>query len=305
MKRNTWSWIMVSVLSILLLSSGLACTSEPGSTPTAQPSEAEQTEKRPAQFEICSLTVKPNAVMVDYPATVTATVINSGDMVGSYTASLLIDGQEIDSRDVLVDPGVPKEISFQVTRTTAGSYELLVGNSTAKLTVCEWTPQDIQYDSGVYIPGMWGTSLSGGWGHIVHFTPLSKPFKVQKVSISAHTEVANYADLHKRMFTVRIWNEDKTQLLWSDDFPWDLFETMGWQAVYVPDIIADGDFHVEVVTNSEQNNFIAVHFEESKGESRSGVSYMGQVVETEKYWGKDKRWFIKVKGQGPPETCAP
>lgn len=308
MKRNTWSWMMVSGLSIFLLSSGLACASAPGSTPAAQPPQVEQTEKKPAQFEVSTLTVKPATVMVGYPATVTATVINSGDIAGSYTVSLLIDGQEIDSREVLVDPGAYKEVSFQVTRTTAGSYKLMVGNSTAKLTVCAWTPQTIQYDSGIHSFEFWATYIPGGGGHIVHFTPLTKPFKVQKVSISAHTRVANYADLHKRMFTVRIWNEDKTQLLWSDDFSWDLFETMGWQDVDVPDIISDGDFHVEVVTNSDGppgNNALALCFEESKDESRSGISFMGQVVAPGNYFASDKRWFIRVSGQGPPETCVP
>jgi hypothetical protein len=184
----------------------------------------------------------------------------------------------------------------------------MVGDRTAKLTICAWTPQTIEYDSGVFDPQFMGTYMWGGWGQIVHFTPLAKPFKIQKVSISAHTKVANFADLHKRMFTVRIWNEHKTQQLWSDDFSWDLFQTMGWQDIDVPDIIADGDFHVEVVTNSDappSNNFMALTYEESKGELRSGVSLMGQVAAAGNYAVRDKRWFIRVKGQGPPETCIP
>jgi len=300
MKRNMWHWILLSGLSILLVSSVVACVSAPSSEPTAQPPPMEQPEKKPAQFEVSELTIKPDTVVVGYPATVAATVINSGDIAGVYKVSFLIDGQEIESRHITLAPGATEEVSFEVTKTTVGSYKLRLGESSAMLDVCDWTPQSIQYDTGLYDPGMTGTYIGGGWGLIVHFTPLAKPFKVQKISISAHTSVKNFADLSKRMFTVRIWNEHKTQQLWSDDFPWSLFPGVaGWQDIDVPDVVADGDFHVEVVTNSEPGNMMVIHFEESKGELRSGISYMGQVAAPGNYAVKDKRWFIRVKGEGP------
>ena len=308
MKRNTWHWILLSGLSVLLVGLVLACASEPGSASTAQPPPTEQPEKKPTQFEISALTVKPSAVMLGDSATVTVTVTNSGDISGTYTAPLLIDGKEIDRKDVTVAPASTREISFQVIKTTAGSYELMVGNLITKLTVCDWTPQTIQYDSGEYDAQMMGTCIWAGGGNIVHFTPLTKPFKVQKISISAFATVDNFPDLSKRMFTVRIWNENSTKQLWSDDFPWSLFIGGGWKEIDVPDIIADGDFHVEVITNSDappSQNRMYINYEESKGELRSGVSYMGRVSPIEQYAGKDKRWFIRVSGEGPPTTCVP
>ena len=305
MKRNTWYWILLSGLFILLLSLVLACVSESGSAPTAQPPPTEQSEKKPQQFEVSELTVKPGTVVVGYPATVAATVTNSGDIAGTYTASLMIDGQEIERKDVTLAPGATREVSFRVTKTTVGSYKLRVGELSAVLDVCNWTPQTIQYDSGIYKQGM-GTTMYGGWGHIVHFTPLAQPFKIQKISISAFARVDNFPDLRKRMFTVRIWNEHKTQQLWSDDFPWSLFQGMGdWQDIDVPDIVVDGDFHVEVVTNSDappSQNHMYLYYEESKDELRSGVSYMGQVAAPGNYAVRDKRWFIRAKGEGPPMT---
>jgi hypothetical protein len=305
MKRNMWHWILLLGLSVLLLGSVVACGPTPGSAPTAQTPPAEQQGEKPAKFEVSALTVKPATVMVGYPTTVTATVTNSGDVYGAYEASLMIDGEEVDRKVATVAPASNKEVGFQVNQTTAGTYEIVMGDSNVRLTVCDWTPQTIEYDSGEYTAGMWGTYLYRGLGHIVHFTPLAPPFKIQKISISAFAQVNNFADLSKRMFTVRIWDENKTQQLWSDDFPWSLFIGGGWKEIDVPDVIADGDFHVEVVTNSVQGNFLAVNYEESKGELRSGVSNMGRVYTVEEYAVKDKRWFIRVKGQGPPETCIP
>lgn len=299
MKRKTWHLILLSGLSVLLVGLVVACMPP-----------KEQAEKKPAKFEISLLTVRPHAVMVGDSATVTATVINSGDIAGAYEASLMIDGEEIDRKVAWVDSGVPKEVSFQVTRTTAGSYELMVGNAKAKFTVCDWAPQTIKYDTTEYeqITGYGTCTWAEGWGHIVHFTPLAPPFKIQKISIQAFTQVKNFPDLSKRMFTVRIWNENKTTQLWSDNFPWSLFIGGGWKDIDVPNIIADGDFHVEVITNSDappSANRMYICYEESKDESRSGISYMGAVYKTELYAAKDKRWLIRVNGQGPPETCIP
>ncbi|MBN2463569.1 MAG: hypothetical protein JXB43_08255 [Dehalococcoidia bacterium] len=306
MKRDMWYWVLLSGLSILLISAVVACVSAPSSELTAQPPPMEQPEKKPAQFEVSELTIKPDTVVVGYPATVAATVINSGDIAGVYKVSFLIDGQEIESRHITLAPGATEEASFQVTKTTVGNYKLSLGESSAVLDVCDWIRQSIQYDTGLYDPQMMGTYMAGGWGHIVHFTPLAPPFKIQKISISAFTRIENFADLSKRMFTVRIWDEHKMLQLWSSDFPWSLFQGVGgWQDIVVPDIIADGDFHIEVVTNSDPpQNFMAINYEESKGELRSGMSYMGKVYTTEKYAGKDKRWFIRVKGQGPPAVVA-
>jgi hypothetical protein len=306
MKGNSWFWILLTGLCILLINSVVACASVPSSAPTEQLTPTEQPEKKPAQFEIGALTVMPGTVMVGSPATVTTTVINNGDITGTYTASLLVDGKEVDRKDITVDPASTKTISFQVIKTTAGSYELTLGDSNAKLTVCTWTPQTIQYDSGVYDPQMMGTYVWSGAGHIVRFTPLTTTFKIKKISISAFTQVENFADLNKRMFTVRIWNDNKTIQLWSDEFPWSLFIGGGWKDIDVPDILADGEFYVEVVSNSDappSQNCMAINWEESKGEARSGISMVGKVFPTAAYAGKDKRWFIRVTGEGPTTEC--
>ena len=308
MKRNRWFWILLIGLCILLLSSAIACAPDTSSAPTAEPTVTEQPKNTSAQFKVSALSVKPDTVMVGYPALVTATVTNNGDVAGTYTAYLLINGEEIDGKYIWLAPGATEDISFQVTRTTAGSCELTIGDAAAKLNVCDWTPCTIKYDSGEYDPLLMGVYIWGGGGHIVHFTPVAKPFKIQKVSISAHTKVENFPDLNKRTFKVRIWNERKTEQLWSDDFPWSLFTGGGWKEVDIPDIITDGDFHVEVVTNSDAppaQDLMAINYEESKGEVRSGVSYMGEVSASGGYYAKDKRWFIRVSGQGPPETCVP
>ena len=305
-KSKLYSILFIGLV-LLLANPIVACGPDPSTveTPPSEPSPpSEQPAKKPAEFEVGSLTITPSGVMVGDSATVTTTVKNTGDVTGTYTAILAIEGEEADRKDVSVEPGDSEEVSFEVTKTSAGSYELTIGDSSAIMTVYDWRPYTIQYDKGEVIGWGWGTYVSGEGGQIVHFTPLAKPFRIQKIRISGHAKVEDFADWDKKQFTVRIWNKDKTQQLWSEEFPWRLFMGMGgWRDIDVRDILVNDDFHVEVVTHSDESpakNLIAIHYEESEGETRSGISYMGLIREASSFFGEDKIWFIRAEGEGAP-----
>lgn len=287
---------------LILLGAFPDCAPGTKSPQPAPPTITEQPEKKPAQFAVIALKVKPSITVAGYPATVTATVVNKREVAGVYTASLFVDDQEVDKKTVSLDPGATGKVSFQVTRTSVGTCRLRVGELSTTLDVSDWTPHTIQYDSGLIERGTY--ILSGG--HVVHFTPPGKPFKIQKVSICGivNTEAfQNPRELDDRTFTTRIWDEHRTKLLWSTDLPWSLFSSRAeWRDISVPDVIVDGDFFVEVVTHSDpppSQKGLAIIWEQSEGELRSGVSINGEIYPTEDSSVKDKRWLIRVEGQGP------
>ena len=266
------------------------------------PAAGQPTEERPAEFEVGSLTFTPSTILSDDSATVTASVTNTGGITGTYTAVLTVDGHEAGRNDLSLEPGRSKEVSFQVTTTSAGDYELAIGESRAVMTVYDWCPYTIQYDKGKSV-GLWSIYLAGEFGHIVHFTPPAKPFKIRRIKVEGYAEVEDFADWDERDFTVRIWDDGKTRQLWSQDFPWRLF--MGFKGsieIPVPDIRVDDDFHVEVVTHSDEppaKNFIGLYYEESEGETRSGASYLGSPAPLKARF-QSINWFIRVQGEGAP-----
>ena len=304
MRRKQWYRTLVTALLLILLGSVAGCAAKPEADQPSPPASTEQPAKQPAQFEVIALKVKPSTTVVGYPATVTATVVNKGEVTGAYTASLLVDGQEVEKKVVSVAPGSKGSVSFQVARQSTGCYNLRVGELATTLDVCDWTPQTIQYDSGLTEGG---TAIhSKSWGHVVHFTPPGKPFKIQKVSMCGAVGIygfQNIRELGERTFTVRIWDWHRTKLLWSADLPWSLFSGMPeWREISVPDVIVDGDFFVEVVTNSDpppSQKRLYIYREQSKDELRSSLSVNGEVYTTQDEYVKDKRWCIRVKGQGP------
>jgi hypothetical protein len=273
-----------------------------------------------AEFEIGPLSVVRNGVGVGEAATVSTEVTNTGDIQGTYDAVLTVDGQQADQKNVVMGPGSTQSVSFQVAENMPGSYKVEIDGSSAILNVYKW-PYTIQYDGG----NNYGesVSLSNDYGHIVHFTPPTTPFKVQSIDVYVQTAVSNNSDWDNRFVTVRIWNAGRTQQLWSTDLPWRDFRmdvVSFWKTIEVPNVSTDGDFYVEIVTHSNQfqgemaawqwgpevRPAIFVGYDRpnpyqtstvSTTETRSSISDMGQFEEIPtKYYGLN--WLIRVVGDG-------
>ncbi|MCJ7653995.1 MAG: hypothetical protein MUO97_01635 [Dehalococcoidia bacterium] len=185
--------------------------------------------------------------MVGDSVNITTPIKNVGDIAGTYTAVLSVDDQEAGSKTISVNPRGNQDISFQLSQATAGSHQVAIGSSSAVLTVHNWSPYTIQYDEAEGSPA--GAYVNGEQGHIVHFTPPNKSFKIQKIRIFGATKIKDTSEL-KNHITVRIWDKDGNNQLWSQDFPWSLFLSGGWQDIKVPDVRVNDDFQVEVVTHS-------------------------------------------------------
>ena len=327
MKKSKWySSVFMGV--VLLLSSLVVACGEPSpaaETPPSEqistpeqppPAEQEQPTKKPAEFKLSSLTFAPSTIMVGDSATVTATVKNTGDLSGTYTAVVAIDGEEIDRKEVSVEPGESEEVSFEIPTTTACEYKVAVGELTGVAAVHGSYPSSIVYAEEPS-NSRWTRFLWGDFGHVVHFTPPPEGFRIQGLGIKCKLQVRDDAELDERQFTVRIFDSAKTQQLWSQDFPWRVLSGpfIRWYEMDVPDIRVDGDFFVEVVTHSDESkqkfavtgfgSYIGLCYKEPGKDpyiqpyvGRSGISHMvgdtlGHVEPV------DIEWFIRVEGERP------
>jgi len=248
MWKCKWYRILFLWLSLLLVFSPVAC-SQPSATTEGSTQEGQPVSQKPAEFEVGPITFEPSTVMVGDSITATATVKNIGDIAGTYTAALSVDGQEVDKKDIAIEPGNSQEVSFQLSKTAAGNYNLAIGDSCAIMAVNEWTPCKIQYDESDW--SSVGAYVKGEQGHIVHLTPPSKAFRIQKIKVFGTVNISDTSDYDKNHITVRIWDKDGNNQLWSQDFPWRLFFAGDyWREIKVPDVRVDDDFQVEVITHS-------------------------------------------------------
>jgi hypothetical protein len=322
-KYRRYSVLVVGLILLLLPLAVIGCGTQlpaPGGTPSDGANTTNPIPKAYAEFEVGPITVTRNGVSVGETATVSTNVTNTGGVNGNYTAVLTVNGQQVGQKDISIGPGGTETVTFQVTKSAAGSYKLAVGDSTAVLNVYQW-PYKIQYDLGSATGEL--LSVSGDYGHIVHFTPPATPFKIQKIDVYVSAIVAQESEWTDKLITLRIWDSGRNSQLWSVNLPWRAFwnETGGfWKEIDVPNVSVDGDFYVEMVTHSNQfqgeiiawpsgsdirpaifvgydrpNQYISSG--ESSTETRSGISMMSQPVEVPiKYQGIN--WLMRVDGDG-------
>lgn len=101
---------------------------------------------RPAEFELGALNISPSEVISGEATTVTADVENIGGSEGTHTATLKIDGVEVETKGVTVAPGAKETVTFSVTKEAAGNYQIGVDGLTGTLRVlkpAEFTVSDL------------------------------------------------------------------------------------------------------------------------------------------------------------------
>jgi hypothetical protein len=292
--------ILILVLSVLMN----ACN-------FTEPLEDLPWEKSP-EFHIESFKITPSAIMTGESTTATVTIKNSGDDEGTYTAVLLMEGKEIERKEVHIEPEAEQSIDFKLTGKSAGSYRVSVEKYTAIVTVYDWIPHTIQYDGGTTGGSYY---VAGDLGHIVHFTPQTKPFKIQNINVYGSADLENPRELDTKQCTVRIWNSDKSKQLWYQEIPWRTFDgPMAWREIKVPDITVEDDFHVELISYSQDpeemlTNYISIGWDKPKpeegqtastAETRSGISNNGKLVTSPDSVYKGINWFIRAEGEGAP-----
>lgn len=81
----------------------------------------------PAYAQFTELVVDPTHVEVNKPVTVYVNMKNTGDLAGDCTAELRLNGTTHESKKVWLEAGAQTEVSFTVTKATAGTYSLAVG----------------------------------------------------------------------------------------------------------------------------------------------------------------------------------
>jgi len=88
----------------------------------------------PPGFELDSLAIPPQVITGEL-VTVAASARNNGGSEGVYTATLKIDGQEIETRDVMVPAGAVETLIFTVTINEVGTYGVQLNGLASVLKV--------------------------------------------------------------------------------------------------------------------------------------------------------------------------
>jgi hypothetical protein len=145
---------------------------------------SQQPQVQPASFQVVSLGITPEQVLAGQDATVTAQVANTGGLAGNFSAELTMNGEQVASRTITIQPDKIARVTFNVSKDKPGTYKIQLGGASTTLTVkaVEEREVELKYDNGVPQDALWAGYNNG---FLISFTPPAKPFILKKVSICA------------------------------------------------------------------------------------------------------------------------
>ncbi|MFW6056277.1 MAG: CARDB domain-containing protein, partial [Chloroflexota bacterium] len=110
--------------------------------PAPSPTPASQSEG--PEFSSSNLVVSPMmqklwgpvpfVLRTGHDATISATISNTGDAEGTYTAELKFDGTTVGTQEVTLGSGESKQVRFEVSNLKNGEYKITLGTLTGNLT---------------------------------------------------------------------------------------------------------------------------------------------------------------------------
>ncbi len=97
-----------------------------------------------------------------------------------------------------------------------------------------------------------------GHGYLVRFSPPGTPFTIDKVRMYGSLYGTGYED---KQFVLRI-TDATFDLIMDNSYPCSLFPRVAsWIDIDIPDIVVNGDFYVEIFTNSIGTGGIAIFYD--------------------------------------------
>jgi len=119
---------LVTVVIASLFAVGCAKREEEGG-------EAEPAEVAGAEFQVSNLTITPVEVKVGESVTVSVDVKNVGEVEGTYTVTLKVNGVKTETKEVTLAGGATDTVSFTIVKDIGGTFDIEVGGLTTTLMV--------------------------------------------------------------------------------------------------------------------------------------------------------------------------
>jgi hypothetical protein len=98
-------------------------------------------EPKPAEFVLSALSVQPAEVAPGETVIISVTVTNSGEVEGTYTVILDINGAKEAEKSITLAGGKSGQVNFDTSRSTAGTYTVTIGALSGSFVIKEGAPE--------------------------------------------------------------------------------------------------------------------------------------------------------------------
>ena len=90
---------------------------------------------KPAAFEVNNLIIDPQVAEVNAPVQVTINVTNVGELAGSHTVELNVNGATTDTKTAQLSGGESTTVKFTVTQASPGTYSVKIGDLSGTFSI--------------------------------------------------------------------------------------------------------------------------------------------------------------------------
>lgn len=91
----------------------------------------------PAAFTASGITISPSEVKIGEQVTISVKITNSGDLGGTYKATLKVNNTTAETKDVVIAGGASSTVTFTTSKNVAGTYSVAIDNQTGQFIVKE------------------------------------------------------------------------------------------------------------------------------------------------------------------------
>ena len=92
---------------------------------------------KPAGFAMSNLVISPIHAIAGQEVSIMCDVTNTGEVDGSCPVNLMVDGVQVDSKEVTVAAGTTQTVAFSLVEDIGGTYYMAIGNLTNAFVVSE------------------------------------------------------------------------------------------------------------------------------------------------------------------------
>jgi len=161
----------------------------------------------PAKFVVSDLSISPGEVKAGESVTISVDVANSGGTVGTYAVTLKVNGSELATKSLTLDPGQSQKVTFTAKIESGGTYTVEVDGLKGAFTATEKAVSgNLAVSASVKF-----ASLGGGTQTLYATVTLNgRPVQGADVGITVYYKTVT------RTFTASPTGSDgKTQISWS------------------------------------------------------------------------------------------
>ncbi len=126
--KRVFQLVLLTAISLMGLVLILGACTVPAAT---APPPAPTLTPKPVVFVISDLTIVPDVIRPYNNSTIGVTVTNTGEQPGTYTVVLKVQPnstkkQDVQTQDVTLAGGASQRVTFVLTATQGGTYEIMV-----------------------------------------------------------------------------------------------------------------------------------------------------------------------------------